>query len=63
MTIKEESRLKFGFSEECTVIKFDETSFYRKFFNKLPEAKGVDFIVTDKTKNILKISISGGTND
>ena len=24
---------------------------------------GADFIVTDKTKNILKISISGGTND
>lgn len=62
MTIKEESRLKFGFSEECTVIKFDETSFYRKFFNKLPEAKGVDFIITDK-KRIALIEVKNCLGD
>ena len=42
--IKEESRLKFQFAENDTVIKFDDTKFYRDYFNKLPEAKGVDFI-------------------
>ena len=42
--IMEESRLKFAFPEKCTVVKFDDTTFYRDYFNKLPEAKGVDFI-------------------
>lgn len=42
--IKEESGLKFAFPENDTVIKFDDTKFYRDYFNKLPEAKGVDFI-------------------
>lgn len=48
MEIKEESRLKFGFPEESHVIKFDDTLFYRKSFNKLPNSKGVDFIEVDK---------------
>ena len=39
--IKEESRLSFQFAENDTVIKFDDTKFYRDYFNKLPEAKGV----------------------
>ena len=43
--IKEESRLKFQFAENDTVIKFDDTKFYRDYFNKLPEAKGVDFMM------------------
>lgn len=39
-----ESNLEFKFSDDCRVIKFDDTEFYRKRFNKLPEAKGVDII-------------------
>lgn len=46
--IKEESGLKFQFPGKDTVIKFDDTKFYREYFNKLPEAKGVDFISADK---------------
>lgn len=47
--IIEESGLKFQFPKNDTVIKFDDTKFYRDYFNKLPEAKGVDFIwrITD----------------
>lgn len=48
MNIKEESRLKFGFPDDSKVIKFDDTIFYRKFFNKLPDSKGVDFITISK---------------
>ena len=48
--IKEESRLKFKFPEKSTVIKFDDTKFYRDYFNKFPESKGVDFISVDKDK-------------
>ena len=44
----EESRLKFAFPEKSTVVKFDDTKFYRDYFNKLPGAKGVDFISADK---------------
>lgn len=47
MEIKEESRLKFAFPDGSKVIKFDDTIFYRKFFNSLPDSKGVDFIVTE----------------
>ncbi len=48
--IKEESGLKFRFSEKDTVVKFDDTKFYREYFNKLPGAKGVDFISVAKDK-------------
>lgn len=48
MEIKEESRLKFGFYDGSKVIKFDDTLFYRKFFNLLPDSKGVDFITVNK---------------
>ena len=48
--IIEESGLKFQFPKNDTVIKFDDTKFYRDYFNKLPEAKGVDFISVDKNK-------------
>lgn len=44
MEIKEESGLKFAFPDSTKVIKFDDTMFYRKSFNALPESKGVDFI-------------------
>lgn len=60
--IKEESRLKFQFPENATVIKFDDTKFYRDYFNKLPEAKGVDFISVDKNK-IAFIEIKNCTGD
>lgn len=48
--IKEESGLKFRFPNKSTVIKFDDTLFYRKYFNKFPGSKGVDFISVDKNK-------------
>ena len=55
--IKEESRLKFQFAENDTVIKF-----YRDYFNKLPEAKGVDFISVAKDK-IAFIEVKNCTGD
>ena len=59
--IKEESRLKFQFAENDTVIKFDDTKFYRDYFNKLPEAKGVDFMSVAKDK-IAFIEVKTRTN-
>ncbi|MCI5884494.1 MAG: hypothetical protein MRZ84_10790 [Eubacterium sp.] len=50
INIKEESGLKFAFPKKNTVVKFDDTRFYRAYFNKLPESKGVDFISADKNK-------------
>lgn len=47
MVIKE-SNLKFEFGEEFHVIKFDDSNFYRKPFNHLPGAKGVDIIADSK---------------
>jgi hypothetical protein len=44
----EESRMKFEFPDNSDVIKFDDTSYYRKEFNTLPGAKGVDFISVDR---------------
>ncbi len=40
----EESGLQFEFVSNCKVIKFDDTEFYRKYFNKFPSSKGVDFL-------------------
>lgn len=60
--IKEESGLKFQFPESDTVIKFDDTRFYRDYFNKLPEAKGVDFISVNKDK-IAFIEVKNCTGD
>lgn len=60
--IKEESGLKFLFPPNDTVVKFDETKFYRDYFNKLPEAKGVDFISVDKDK-IAFIEVKNCTED
>lgn len=60
--IREESRLKFQFAENDTVIKFDDTKFYRDYFNKLPEAKGVDFISVAKDK-IAFIEVKNCTGD
>ena len=60
--IKEESDLKFQFPMNASVIKFDDTKFYREYFNKLPEAKGVDFISVDKDK-IAFIEVKNCTGD
>ena len=43
MNLKEGS-LEFDFRNTEFAVKFDETEFYRNYFNKLPGAKGVDFI-------------------
>lgn len=48
MEIREESGLRFRFPDDSKIIKFDDTVFYRKFFNALPDSKGVDFIATEK---------------
>ena len=50
--VREESGLKFQFPENETVIKFDDTKFYRDYFNKLQNANGVDFICVDKKQKI-----------
>lgn len=44
----EESNLRFDFPEGSTAIKFDDSKYYRKEFNGLPGAKGVDFISANK---------------
>lgn len=48
MEIREESGLKFGFPDGNTVIKFDDTKYYRDLFNALPGSKGVDFVSMGK---------------
>lgn len=44
----EESDLKFEFDESISAIKFDDTEFYRQFFNKMPGSKGIDIIADSK---------------
>lgn len=57
MATIEESGLKFLFDEErYNAIKFDDTSFYREFFNTLPGGKGVD-IIADSEEVIQLIEI------
>ena len=41
--VREESGLKFQFPENETVIKFDDTKFYRDYFNKLTKGKRCRF--------------------
>lgn len=59
--IHQESGLKFVFLEENTVIKFDDTRFYRECFNKMPGSKGVDFISTNKNSNLLSSEVKSAT--
>lgn len=40
-----ESHIDFEFPDECKVIKFDDSNFYRQAFVRLPGGKGVDFLV------------------
>lgn len=52
----EESGLRFEFPDNTKVVKFDDTVFYRKSFNALPDSKGVDFIsVTKDTIAFIKV--------
>ena len=46
----EESRLKFEFPDRSRAVKFDNTDFYRKYINKAPNTKGIDFLVDDKKR-------------
>ena len=46
--IIEESGLRFEFGEDVQAVKFDDQPFYRRAFNKLPEAKGVDILADSK---------------
>lgn len=62
MVIKEESGLKFIFSDGSSVIKFDDTAYYRKYFNALPSAKGVDFISV-KDDSIAFIEVKNCSGD
>ena len=39
----EESGISFIFRND-RVVKFDDSEFYRRYFNCLPHSKGVDFI-------------------
>lgn len=47
MDIKE-GNLTFVFPAGIDAQKFDDTNFYRKYFNKLPGGKGVDIIANSK---------------
>ena len=47
MTI-DESNLTFEFDENTQAIKFDDTEFYRKYFNKMPGSKGVDILANSE---------------
>lgn len=51
-----ESGLSFTFDETTNAVKFDDTNFYRKYYNRLPSGKGVDIIATNK-KHLLLIEI------
>ena len=46
--IIEESNLKFKFAPQVCAVKFDDCKFYRKEFNKLSSAKGVDILADSK---------------
>lgn len=62
MEIREESGLKFGFPDGSNAVKFDDTKYYRNFFNALPGAKGVDFIITGQD-SIAFIEVKNCTGD
>lgn len=44
----EESALTFTFWDSMTVLKFDDTKFYRESYNKLPGGKGVDIVADSR---------------
>lgn len=52
----EESNLLFSFDDSYDVIKLDDKAFYRRYFNSMPGAKGVD-IVADSDEIIHLVEI------
>ena len=56
-----ESEMEFEFFEGVTAIKFDDTDFYRKSFNRLPGGKGVDIIAfTDDEIQLIEVKNCAG---
>ena len=53
MVIKKESGLKFIFADESQPIKYDDSDFYKNYMNRLPAAKGVDFISVQAGRLVL----------
>lgn len=51
--IVSESNIQFEFPDCCQAIKFDDTEYYRKQFNILPNGKAVDFIAYSQKKYLL----------
>lgn len=45
----QERRLEFLFKDGTEAIKYDDTSFYRSYYEKLPGAKGVDILAVSPT--------------
>lgn len=59
MEIKE-GNLTFNFGEHIRAVKFDDTNFYRKKFNRLPGGKGVD-IIADSRDHLQLIEVKNCT--
>ena len=56
MTQISESGLSFSFLDNVDVKKFDDTKFYRSYYNNLPNCKGVDIIAnSDKILQIIEV--------
>jgi len=55
-----ESGITFDFSENTKCLKFDETKYYTNYFNKLPNAKGVDFILSS-SKSLVFLEVKNCT--
>ncbi len=52
--IMTEGSLQFDFGADAAAMKFDDTKFYRdSFAERMPEGKGVDFIVLTKDRLML----------
>ena len=47
-----EGNIDFEFPNKYNVIKFDDTPFYRQYFNQLPYAKGIDFLAMNSSEII-----------
>lgn len=45
-----ESGLEFEFEADISAVKFDDSRFYRRYFNRLPHSKGVDVILSSADK-------------
>lgn len=56
MTAYRESDISFEFPDGCRVIKFDDSSFYRQVFNRLPGGKGVDFLI-DSDESLIFLEV------